>query len=83
MPTYEYQCTACGHHFERRQSINDEKIRECPECQGEVELLISGGSGFILKVGSAAPGGSKFSCPAAKSGETCCGSDSPCDKPAD
>jgi len=78
MPTYEYECKVCGYNFERRQSIKDEKIKECPECRGEVELRISGGSGFILKPGSSCGGASKFSCPKAESGETCCGSDLPC-----
>ena len=78
MPTYEYECTVCGYHFERRQSIKDEKIKECLECQGHVELRISGGSGFILKAGSACGGASKFSCPVAEAGETCCGSGRPC-----
>ncbi len=34
--------------FEELQSINDEPIKKCPTCKGEVERLISGG-GFIFK----------------------------------
>jgi putative FmdB family regulatory protein len=52
MPLYEYQCTECGHRFERIQSFSAEPVRECPVCEGEVERLISApavqfkGSGF-------------------------------------
>jgi putative FmdB family regulatory protein len=78
MPTYEYECTVCGNQFERRQSIKDEMIRDCPECRGEVNLRVSGGSGFILKGGSPCGGGSSAGCPLADSGESCCGSGLPC-----
>ena len=50
MPTYEYLCKNCGYRFEKFQSINDEPIRECPECKKEnVERLLNGGSGLIFK----------------------------------
>ena len=35
--------------FEELQLINDEPIKECPSCKGEVDRLISGGGGFIFK----------------------------------
>ena len=34
MPTYEYECGACGHHFEQFQGINESPVSECPECHG-------------------------------------------------
>ena len=49
MLTYEYQCNNCSLRFERQQNMKDSPIKECPECHGEVQRLISGGSGFILK----------------------------------
>jgi len=49
MPTYEYQCTSCGHRFEQLQSIKDRPLKKCPRCSGAVERLVSGGGGFILK----------------------------------
>lgn len=49
MPTYEYQCTNCGHIFEAFQAISEEPIRECPECGKPVKRLISGGTGIIFK----------------------------------
>lgn len=51
MPIYDYKCKECNVEFEELQSINDEPIKECPSCKGEVERLISGGSGFIFKGG--------------------------------
>lgn len=49
MPTYEYQCTACGHKFEEFQSISAAPITICPECGGKTERLISGGAGLLFK----------------------------------
>lgn len=40
MPLYEYQCRTCGVRFERRQRINDEPVKVCPECGGDVKRLI-------------------------------------------
>ena len=40
MPLYEYECNGCGVRFERLQSINDEPVKECPECGEEVRRLI-------------------------------------------
>lgn len=37
MPIYEYQCTACGHHFDTIQSFKDEALIHCPVC-GEPTL---------------------------------------------
>ena len=49
MPTYEYKCLNCNHQFEVFQSIKDDALSVCPECNGKLRRLISGGSGFILK----------------------------------
>ncbi len=50
MPTYEYECAACGHHLERFQSITDKPLRKCPSC-GRMKLrrLIGAGSAIIFK----------------------------------
>ena len=54
MPLYEYQCQACGVRFERRQHVNDEPVKVCPECGGKVARLIQPvgiifkGSGFYV-----------------------------------
>jgi len=50
MPTYEYQCTACGHQFEKFQSITADPIRDCPQCRKKkVKRLIGTGAGLIFK----------------------------------
>ena len=41
MPLYEYQCTKCGHRFEKIQKFSDKMIKKCPECGGRVEQLVS------------------------------------------
>ena len=50
MPTYEYKCSACGHAFEKFQSIMAGPVRKCPECgKNRVKRLISTGAGLIFK----------------------------------
>jgi putative FmdB family regulatory protein len=50
MPTYEYQCDACGHRFEKFQSITAAPIKKCPECgKSKVRRLIGTGAGLLFK----------------------------------
>jgi putative FmdB family regulatory protein len=50
MPTYEYECGACGHKFEEFQSITAKPLTKCPICKKrKVKRLVSGGAGFIFK----------------------------------
>lgn len=50
MPTYEYSCTACGHEFERFESITAAPDKKCPKCNKKKgERRISGGGGFLFK----------------------------------
>lgn len=49
MPTYDYQCTKCGHEFEKFQKMSDKPLAKCPECDGKVKRLIGSGSGIIFK----------------------------------
>lgn len=49
MPTYEYSCQSCGHHFEAVQSMSDEALSQCPQCGQEVKRVLSGGLGIIFK----------------------------------
>ena len=49
MPTYEYECKSCSHHFEAFQAISEEPIKICPECGKDVRRLIFGGAGVIFK----------------------------------
>ncbi len=50
MPTYQYECKACGHTFEIFQGMNDKKLRKCPKChKPKLSRLIGTGGGIIFK----------------------------------
>ena len=50
MPTYEYECEACGHAFEKFQSIKAKPVRKCPECgKMKVRRLLGTGAALIFK----------------------------------
>jgi putative FmdB family regulatory protein len=50
MPTYDYQCDACGHRFEEVQSMRDDALTVCPSCnEAALRRLITGGTGVIFK----------------------------------
>lgn len=50
MPTYDYLCKACGHEFDKFQSIIAGAIRKCPQCEKlALKRLIGAGAGIIFK----------------------------------
>ncbi|MFA5338049.1 MAG: FmdB family zinc ribbon protein [Candidatus Omnitrophota bacterium] len=49
MPTYDYECTKCGHHFEAFHKISEQKKIECPKCKAVSKKKIGAGSGLIFK----------------------------------
>ena len=50
MPTYDYECDACGHKFEHFQGINDEVLKKCPECKkSKLRRLFGTGGGLLFK----------------------------------
>ncbi len=50
MPTYDYECDACGNSFEKFQYITAAPIRKCPRCgKQKVRRLIGTGAGIIFK----------------------------------
>jgi putative FmdB family regulatory protein len=49
MPTYDYECTKCGHRFEKFQSMSDPVLKTCPKCKGKVQRLIGPGAGLLFK----------------------------------
>ena len=53
MPNYDYVCEECGHEFEVFQSMNDDKLTDCPQeaCAGTVRRLLGTGAGIIFKGG--------------------------------
>ncbi len=69
MPTYDYECDACGHRFEAFQSMMDDALTVCPECSEKMlRRLITGGTGVIFRgsgfyVNDSKKGGSSSSSP--------------------
>jgi putative FmdB family regulatory protein len=49
MPTYEYECFACGNRFEKFQPITASPVKRCPKCGKKVKRLFGGGAGVIFK----------------------------------
>jgi putative FmdB family regulatory protein len=50
MPTYDYQCDACDHHFDEFQSISAEPLKKCPKCgKKKLRRLFGAGAGLIFK----------------------------------
>jgi len=50
MPTYDYECDACGHRFEKFQFISARALRKCPVCgKAALRRLIGPGAGVIFK----------------------------------
>ncbi|MFK8111770.1 MAG: FmdB family zinc ribbon protein [Rubripirellula sp.] len=47
MPTYDYECDACGHALEVFQGINDPVKKKCPEC-GKNKLKRQFGTGAAI-----------------------------------
>jgi putative FmdB family regulatory protein len=57
MPTYEYVCAKCDHHFDKFQAISDPPLTVCPRelCgrkpwgKGRVKRVIGAGAGLLFK----------------------------------
>ena len=50
MPTYDYECDACGHEFELFQSITAGVKRKCPECSKlKLRRLFGTGAAIVFK----------------------------------
>lgn len=50
MPTYDYECSACGHRFELFQGITAKSQKKCPACKrSTAKRLIGTGAGLIFK----------------------------------
>jgi putative FmdB family regulatory protein len=40
MPIYDYECSLCHFHFERRQRFNEDPVSICPRCQGKAHRVL-------------------------------------------
>jgi len=50
MPTYDYECDACGHTMELFQGINDPVKKKCPECgKNKLRRLLGSGAAIMFK----------------------------------
>ena len=50
MPTYDYECDACGHKFELRQQISEEPKKKCPACRkAKLRRLFGTGAALVFK----------------------------------
>lgn len=50
MPTYDYECDACGHTFELFQSISADPEKKCPKCKKlKLRRLIGTGAAVMFK----------------------------------
>src|SRR5438067_13477739 len=50
MPTYDYECDACGHKFEEYQSMTAKLLKKCPACgKPKLRRLIGTGAAIIFK----------------------------------
>jgi putative FmdB family regulatory protein len=49
MPIYEYECSACAHHFDTIQKFSDEPLKDCPNCQQSSLQKVISSSSFQLK----------------------------------
>ena len=50
MPTYDYECDACGHTWEMFQRIVEDPIKKCPKCnKKKARRLFGTGSAVMFK----------------------------------
>jgi hypothetical protein len=66
--------------------MSDPALTDCPKCGGELERLIGGGVGIIVKGGNGGRGefpecGGGACGIDPSQGTTCCGGEGPCDSP--
>jgi len=52
MPTYDYECDACGHTWELFQRITEDPVKACPECKKKKARRLFGTGAAIMFKGS-------------------------------
>jgi putative FmdB family regulatory protein len=48
VPTYQYACKDCDHHFEQVQAFSDPSLTVCPNCGGHLRKVY-GSVGVVFK----------------------------------
>ncbi|MEI5033742.1 FmdB family zinc ribbon protein [Streptomyces sp. S1A(2023)] len=82
MPTYQYQCTACGEGLEAVQKFTDDALTVCPSCDGRLKKVFSAvgivfkGSGFYRNDSRGSSSSSAPATTAAKSSDSASSSSS-------
>lgn len=41
MPLYEYECSKCGHRFEKIENVGASETKKCPKCGAKAERLLA------------------------------------------
>lgn len=49
MPIYEYECKSCHHQFDLIQKVNEEAVKQCPQCFKDTAIRLISAAGFQLK----------------------------------
>lgn len=52
MPTYDYECDACGHAWEMFQRIVEDPIKKCPKCKKKKARRLFGTGSAVMFKGS-------------------------------
>ena len=52
MPTYDYECDACGHKAEAFQAMSEEPLKKCPKCKKSKYRRLFGAGAAIMFKGS-------------------------------
>jgi putative FmdB family regulatory protein len=89
MPIYEYECSVCNCHFDKKQSFSEEPVAICPKCNSQSKRVmvpapvIFKGSGFyVTDYPSGGAKGSASPAPGKSSGSTQTPSPKPATKPS-
>ncbi len=50
MPTYDYECSACGHKHEIFEKVDHDGVKACPKCGKKKAVRLMGiGAGILFK----------------------------------
>ena len=52
MPTYDYECDACGHSWELFQKITEDAVKSCPDCKKKKARRLFGTGAAVVFKGS-------------------------------